>query len=145
MPKARRNETPKPQDVALTPRRTMSMDHAILQLDLGDTCRRVSTANRIRGTDLPWMKSCCFSRESSSDDLSLVSSSNQVDPMPINVTPANIPRLGNPHHYDDVTIGRANTHIVFSVLSELPTLKNIIWETMAPSSHAAEIPCAVER
>jgi hypothetical protein len=74
----------------------MPMNHAILQLDFGDTCRRVSTVNHVRDIDLPWMKSCWFSRESSSSDLSLVSSSNQVDPMPVNVTPANIPRLENP-------------------------------------------------
>ena len=88
----------------------------------------------------------CFSLESSSSDLSMVSSSNKVDPMPVSVTPANIPRLEDPIITTMLASGWANTHIAFSFLSELPTLKKIIWDTMAPSfPQAAVIPCAVER
>jgi hypothetical protein len=118
------------------------MNHAIPQLDLGDTCQRVSTANRVRDIDRPLMKSCCLSRESCSSDLSLVSPSNKVDPMPVNVTPANIPRLENPINTTAVQLGGwPNTYIVFNVLSESGTLKKIIWETMAPSlPQAAVIP-----
>jgi hypothetical protein len=69
------------------------MYHAIPQLNFGYTCRRVSTANHERDIDPLWMKSICLSRESCSSEKFLVSSSNRVDPMPVNVTPANIPRL----------------------------------------------------
>lgn len=94
---ARKNENAKPHEVVLTPR-SMPMNHAIPQLDLGDTCRRfsLSTANHVHDIDLPLMRPRCFSRESCSSDLSIISSSNKVDPMPVNVTPANIPRLENP-------------------------------------------------
>jgi hypothetical protein len=61
----------------------MPMNHAILQLDLVDNCRRVTTVNHIRDIDLPWIKSRRFSRESCSSDLSLVSLNNKVDTMPV--------------------------------------------------------------
>jgi hypothetical protein len=66
----------------------MPMKHAIPQLDLGDTCRRVNTTNHVRDIDLPWVKSCYFSRESSSDlSFSFI---EQQSSMPVNVTLANI-------------------------------------------------------
>jgi len=54
--RARRNENEKPYKVVLT-RGGMPMNHAIPQLDLGDTCRRVSTVNHVHDIDLPWTKS----------------------------------------------------------------------------------------
>jgi hypothetical protein len=39
-----RAKNAKPYEVVLT----MPMNHAILQLDFGDTCRRVSTVNHVR-------------------------------------------------------------------------------------------------
>jgi hypothetical protein len=42
------------------------------------------------------------------------SSNNEVDPMPVNITPANIPMPENP--INTTTIGRSN--IAYNVLSE---------------------------
>jgi hypothetical protein len=63
------------------------------QLDGGNTCQVVKTANYARDISAPRMNISCCSPESTSSDLSIVSLNNQVEPMPVNVTPANIPRL----------------------------------------------------
>jgi hypothetical protein len=53
----------------------------------------VKTANYPWDINAPWMNISCCPQESFSSGLSIVSLNNQVEPMPVNVTPANILRL----------------------------------------------------
>jgi len=78
----------------------MLVNYAMPQLDGGNTCQVVKSqkTDNVRDIGAPRMNSRCCSRESSSSDLSLVSSNNQVEPMPVKVTPANIPRLKKQYH-----------------------------------------------